>query len=256
MKILTLETSTKQFSLAVSSGGKVLAHRNVRLKKVLSSSIIPAIDQMLTRLKMTLKDLDGFAIGLGPGSFTSLRVGLSTVKAFALATGKPVVGIPSLDALARNGIDQPCDQICTIVDARRNMVYAAVYEKKGDGLKRISDYMLTGLDKVLDKVTGKTLYVGDGVALYRGINVKKYNEAAKKHKTSCKSLFAEEKFWYPQASELARIAHERFERSPERSSKDFDPIEKLVPLYLYPEDCQVNRPASGAVNKELIRDVR
>ena len=236
MKILALETSTKRFGLAISDGKKVLTQRNIVLKKVLSSSIIPAIDQMLKRLKITLKDIDGFAIGLGPGSFTSLRVGLATVKAFALTLEKPVVGISSLDVLANNVKDKPVDQVCVIVDARRNMVYASIYEKKGDCLDRSSEYMLTALDNVLDQVKGNTLFIGDGLSLYRENIVKAYREAAKKHKTSCKPLFTEEKFWYPRAGELAKIANERFE------AKDPDSIEKLVPLYLYPEDCQVSRP--------------
>jgi len=237
MNILAIDTSTKQFSLAVSVGGKIAAHRDIVLNKVLSSSIIPAIDQMLKRLKVKLEDIDGYAVGLGPGSFTSLRVGLSTVKAFCFATGKPVIGIPSLDTLAQSVIDESVDQICTLVDARRNMVYASLYEKKEESLKRVSDYMLTGLDAVLDKVEGKTLYVGDAIPLYREAILKKYNEAAKKRKTSCKALFAQEKFWYPQARELAKIAMERFEHSSPGSA--FDSIENLVPLYLYPEDCQV-----------------
>src|SRR3989338_9976041 len=110
MNILALDTSTKQFSLAVSVKGKIVAQRNIVLKKVLSSSIIPTIDQMLKRLKMTFKDIDGFVVALGPGSFTSLRVGLSTVKAFALATAKPVLGIPSLDALAQGVQSQSAGQ--------------------------------------------------------------------------------------------------------------------------------------------------
>jgi tRNA threonylcarbamoyladenosine biosynthesis protein TsaB len=239
MKILTLETSTRQFSLAISEADKVLGQRNVRLKKVLSSSIIPGIDQLLKRVKLTFKDIDGFAIGLGPGSFTSLRVGLATVKGFALATGKPVVGIPSLDALARNVKNQECDQICTLVDARRNMVYAAIYEKTG--FKRISEYMLTSLDKVLDQVHGKTLFIGDGLSLYQEAIIEAYKAAAKKRKTSCQALFAKEKLWFPQAAELATIANKRFEQS---SNSNFDSIDKLVPLYLYPEDCQVAKPAA------------
>lgn len=237
MNILALDTSTKQFSLAVSVEGKIAAHRNIVLKKVLSSSIIPAIDQMLKRLGMRLGDIDGYAVGLGPGSFTSLRVGLSTVKAFALGNPKPVVGISSLDALARSVMHQSADQICTLVDARRNLVYASLYEKKGGSLERSSDYMLTSLDQVLDQVEGETLYVGDAIALYREAILKKYGEAAKKHKTSCKALFVEEKFWYPQARELAKIAMERFAQGSQGPA--LDSIENLVPLYLYPEDCQV-----------------
>ena len=80
MKILSIDTSTKNFSLAVSKDGRVLRYRNIFLDKVLESSIIPSIEGILKSADVRFKDLDGFAIGLGPGSFTSLRVGLSTIK--------------------------------------------------------------------------------------------------------------------------------------------------------------------------------
>ena len=221
-----------------------MAHRTIYLKKVLSSSIIPGINQILKRLDMTLRDIDGFAIGLGPGSFTSLRVGLATVKAFCLATGKPAVGVPSLDVLAGSVQDHPADQICAIVDARRNKVYACVYEKKGKDLRKISDYMLTSVDDVLDRVRGRTLFVGDGLALYRDLIIAKYEEAAGKKKAGgiekCTPLFTEEKFWYPPAGELAKIAYQRFRKN------DVDPADQIVPLYLYPEDCQVTPLKAGS----------
>src|SRR3989304_5415259 len=106
MKILSIDTSTKTFSLAVSDGEEILRSRNIKITRVLSSSIIPSIHQILKKAGIALSQLDGFAVGLGPGSFTSLRVGLSTIKAFALATGKPVVGIPSLDVLALNVLER------------------------------------------------------------------------------------------------------------------------------------------------------
>ena len=92
--ILNLDTSSKKFILAVSNGEKVLASSQTKPGKVLSDSIIPLVDKILKKAGVKLKGLNAFAIGLGPGSFTSLRVGVSTVKALSLATGKPVIGIP------------------------------------------------------------------------------------------------------------------------------------------------------------------
>ena len=102
MKLLAIETSTNRFSLAVSEGGEILKSRTLILDKVLSSSIIPSIEKILKESKINLKDIDAFVVGLGPGSFTSLRVGLATIKGLAFATGKPLVGVPSLDAIALN----------------------------------------------------------------------------------------------------------------------------------------------------------
>src|SRR5689334_14283291 len=113
MKLLAIDTSTNHFSVAVAEDDRVLAKENIVLTKVLENSIIPVINGVLTRAKIPLSQLDGFAVGLGPGSFTSLRVGLSTVKAFCMALQKPVVGIPSLDIIAR-GVDLKKGQVCVL----------------------------------------------------------------------------------------------------------------------------------------------
>ena len=235
MIILSLETSTQNFSLAVSEDEKILMKRSLHLPKILDSSIIPAIDQTLKNLKLTVSDCDGFAVGLGPGSFTSLRVGLAAVKGLAFATGKSVVGLSSLDILAMNVFDVSCDEICVILDAKRNLLYGCLYRKKGESLKRTSEYLLIPLDELLDRVHGRTLFVGDGVGLYKQDIEKAYAAAARKRKTSCAPFFAPEKFWFPQASQLSLLAYGRFLKN------EYDDIRTLTPIYLYPTDCQVKK---------------
>ena len=232
MNTLAIDTSTKNFSLAVSRNGKIVRYRNIFLDKVLESSIIPAIEKILRDSKLKFKDLDGYAVGLGPGSFTSLRVGLSTIKAFALVTGKPVVGISSLDVIAMNVLDEPADQICTIMDARRKQIYACLFENKGGVLKRKGDYSLTNIDDLLDSVHGRTLFVGDGIALWREVIEEKYAKAAK-NGAQCQAVFADDKHAHPQAKNLSHLAYGRFEK------KVYDDVETLVPIYLYTQDCQV-----------------
>jgi len=227
MHFLSIEPSTKIFSLAVSRGDKVLRWRNLASGKVLEDSIIPAVDRILKSAGVKFKQLDAFAIGLGPGSFTSLRVGLSTVKAFCLGSGKPVVGVCSLDVIAEGVRHIACDEICVIVDARRNLLYSALYKNTKGNLKRQGDCRLTDLGTLLDSVHGRTLFVGDGVGLYR---------AEIKRACACTPLFAPEKFWFPQAKHLAKLAFERLERG------KYDDAGKLVPIYLYASDCQVRKP--------------
>src|SRR5580698_7614739 len=128
MYFLSFETSTKIFSLALSQNDKVLRYRNLKTALVLEDSILPVMDKLLDSAGIKFSQIDGFAIALGPGSFTSLRVGLATVKSFAMATGKPVVGIPTLDIIAhaislsfprkRESIKENYDEICVINDAR------------------------------------------------------------------------------------------------------------------------------------------
>lgn len=236
MNILTIDTSTKNFSLAVSKNGKVLRYRNIHLDKVLESSIIPAIEGVLKLARVRFEDLDGFAVGLGPGSFTSLRVGLSTIKAFALVTGKPVVGVCSLDAIAANVLGKKCDEICVIMDARRNLLYARLYVQKKDELIPKTEPMLIGLDGLLDQVHGRTLFVGDAVSLYKKAIREKYRAVSKKGSV-CVPLFASQNLGIPQARKLFMLAFGRFCR------KEYDDSEVLNPVYLYAQDCQVQKPS-------------
>ena len=208
----------------------MLRFRNLKSALVLEDSILPAVDKVLDSAGLKFSQIDGFAIALGPGSFTSLRVGLSTVKAFAMSTGKPVVGIPSMDIVAR-GIDLgDCDEICVLNDARRGKVYACLYGP--DGKK--GDYLLTSLEDVLDKVHGKTLFVGDALVLYRNAIEEAYQKYSLKKKSSCACFFADEKWWHPRAGVMAALAYERFQ------NKQYDDAANLLPLYLYPQDCQVS----------------
>jgi len=259
MYFLSFETSTKIFSLALNRDEKVLRFRNLKSASVLEDSILPVMDKMLDSAGVKFNQMDGFAIALGPGSFTSLRVGMSTVKAFAMATGKPVVGIPTLDIIAQGILSfrhspkinshsrasgnpfAQYDEICVINDARRGNVYSCIYRKDSPhpvgGARGGGHYLLTSLEDVLGKVHGRTLFTGDGLRLYR----KDIEGAYRKNEgqrliSTCKCLFAEEKWWYPKAKVMAALAYERFE------NKQYDDAASLVPLYLYPHDCQVTSP--------------
>lgn len=228
MNILAMDTSTKVFSLAVSKNNKVLASQDIKLDKVLSSSIIPAIDSILKKVKVPFSKIDGFAVGLGPGSFTSLRVGLATMKGFCLASSKPIVGIGSLDLIALN-VEASRRDICVLADAKRNMVYASLFQKGENGLKRKSKYLLVEIKDLLPKIKRETIFIGDGLSLYRPA-IEAYCM-----KKSLKAIFADEKKWLPSASHLCVLANKRF------VAKKIDDCNKLVPIYLYPEDCQVRR---------------
>ena len=225
MKLLSLDTSTQRFSLAISQGEDILGYRNIRLPRVLSSSLMPSIQKILEKSHMAFSELDGFAVGLGPGSFTSLRVGLAAVKGLALATNKPVVGISSLDVLAM-GVPVKEAAICTICDARRGFLYACLYQKSQGRLQCRMNYILVSLAEILKQIKGDIIFVGDGIKLFREeIGMTK----------GIKPHFTAEKFWYPQARFLASLALKRF------LDEKTDDVKKLTPIYLYPEDCQVSK---------------
>jgi len=232
MNLLAIDSSTKTFSLAVARDEKILKKRDIRLKGVLSSSIIPRIDRILKDSDLTLQKIDGFVLGRGPGSFTSLRVGVTTVKALAVATGKPVVSFCSLDAIALNLLrGDPVDRYGVIVDARRQKVYACLYRRQANRLVRKTPYLLVPISEFLDRIDTDVQFAGDGLHLYR----ETIRQWAQRRKIEQRTLFAPSKAWAPQAANLIPAALERLR------AQRMDNIDKLEPFYLYPKECQVVR---------------
>ena len=225
-----MDTSTRRYSLAVLKNGKLAAQQSVLLKKLLSDSIVPSIEKILKKAKVSLNALDGFAIGLGPGSFTSLRIGLSTVKGLAFATRKPVVGISSLDVLAAGAFNTKFDHVCVLTDAKRSMVYGGLYGTKNGLLQKTADYLLCPVGELLKKIRKPTIFTGDGIELFRSDITKRMKNI------SADYMFSSERHWCPRAGVLARLTIKRFQE------KKFDNIDTLIPLYLYPDDCQVGKP--------------
>lgn len=224
MKLLAIDTSTVNLSIAVSVNGQVLRYRNYPLGRVVSSAIIPSIKKILEASGIALNDIDGLAVGLGPGSFTGLRVGLSTVKALAFALKKPLVGVSSMDVLALS-IKEPDVSVCVVCDAKRNLVFGAVYDKNESTLVPRTKYLLTDIDDLLARIDSAVVFIGDGISVYQ-----------EKILQSQKALrLTEEKAWTPQARYIIPLVAERFQK------KEYDSIDTLVPLYLHPEDCQVRK---------------
>lgn len=224
MNILSLDTSSNRLSIAISKDTTVLAYKNVKAARLLESSLIPKIEKTFSTAKIAFKDIDGYCIGLGPGSFTSLRVGLSTLKAFVLANPKPVVGISSLDAMAMN--IKKDNYVYTVNDARRQMIYGCSYKIVDQAIKRLSDYQLIDIKTFLSSCKNKGVFIGSGVDLYKD-DIKNSKKAIE--------LIGDEQKCRIDARCLNKLALKRFKE------KKFDKVETLLPLYLYKDDCQVHR---------------
>jgi tRNA threonylcarbamoyladenosine biosynthesis protein TsaB len=225
MNILAIDTSTKNFSAAVSKDGRILSSVNKRLEKTLSTSIVPILETIVKKSVKSLSHIDGFAVGLGPGSFTSLRVGLSTIKAFSMALDKPVVGISSLDVMAAAVKDKDVE-VVVLSDARREMVYSCFYKKKNGVLNRSSKYALGPISEILPKIKKDMVLTGDAVKIYQ--------EVLKTHAGKKSGVvFLSSREVYPQAKFLTALALKRFRE------KDVDDPAAIVPMYLYSADCQV-----------------
>lgn len=169
MKVLAIETATAVCAVAIVEEGRILAERHLEAQYVHSEKLMTFIDECLTSSRTGLQAIEGFAVSIGPGSFTGLRIGLSVAKGLAYATGKPVVGIPTLEALAlqavRSELVQEDEYIVPMIDARRDEIYAARYRRMGNTIIEAvasQAYQLKGV-LALMSMENSTVLMGDGV---------------------------------------------------------------------------------------------
>jgi tRNA threonylcarbamoyladenosine biosynthesis protein TsaB len=126
MRILALDTATSACTVAVTDGGSVLAELTLQVPRAHSIRLMPLIEQAIAESGMDKRSLDGVAVGVGPGSFTGLRIGLATAKGLAFALNRPCVGVPTLKAMAY-GTGAQIGLVVPMLDAKRDEVFAAVY---------------------------------------------------------------------------------------------------------------------------------
>ena len=152
MKILAIETSTMLGGIAIcdDSAGMV-AESRLNVKSTHSERLMTEIDHILKQSALSISDIDAFAVAIGPGSFTGLRIGLSTAKGLSYATGKPIVTVPTLEAFAWNF---PFSRypVCPLLDARRKEVYAALFRWEVDGFVRVVDETAIGIKVLLKEI--------------------------------------------------------------------------------------------------------
>ncbi|MDP4146134.1 MAG: tRNA (adenosine(37)-N6)-threonylcarbamoyltransferase complex dimerization subunit type 1 TsaB [Bacillota bacterium] len=169
MRILSLDTATEAATCAVIEDDKLLGEIIFNYKKQHSVIIMPMIDIMLKNLQLDINSLDGFVVSKGPGSFTGLRIGMSTIKGLSQGTGKPFISVSTLDALAYN-MAYTDAIICPILDALRNNVYTSLYVFDKNRLKKISDHTIISIDELITLVKSynKTIcFIGDAVPKFR-----------------------------------------------------------------------------------------
>ena len=167
MRILAIETATKTVGLALLEEEKVLAEMHLDLGRHHAEVLLPALDQLFRISGLNLEQIDLLACSVGPGSFTGVRIGISSIKGLALATGKPVVGVSTLEALAMNAGNVP-QGICPMLDARKDQVYCGLYRMGIDGLPEAAlPERLADVDAWLGAMTDEAiLFLGDGALRY------------------------------------------------------------------------------------------
>jgi tRNA threonylcarbamoyladenosine biosynthesis protein TsaB len=162
--VLGLDTGSPIASIALVVAGRV-AGEIARPEPSHGAALPQAVAQLLDRAQLRASDLTGIAVGIGPGSFTGLRIGLSYAKGLAFASGAKIVGVASLDALAAGALEalaaRPGLQVCALLDARKGEVYAALYEIVADGLEKITQDVVMPLVRVTSPLRQNAILAGD-----------------------------------------------------------------------------------------------
>lgn len=171
MIILAIETATPKGSLALVEQSITPPLVEIFLEPGLahSESLLPEIEGLLTQNDLPISEVDIITVSIGPGSFTGIRVGLSAAKGLAFAAKKPLVGVPTLDALIRN-LPSTALQVCPLIDARKGEVYAALYQPLPEGTyERVSEYGHFKPEELVAMIDEDTLFFGDGARKYGGL---------------------------------------------------------------------------------------
>jgi tRNA threonylcarbamoyladenosine biosynthesis protein TsaB len=169
MKILAIDSSGLVASVALITEEKLLAEYTVNNKKTHSQTLLPMLDEIVKILELDLAEIDAIAVAGGPGSFTGLRIGSSTAKGLGLVLNKPIISIPTVDALAYNLYGTDC-LICPIMDARRNQVYTGIYDFSGEEFRVLVPQMAVGITEIaaeLNQRGRKVIFLGDGVEVQK-----------------------------------------------------------------------------------------
>jgi tRNA threonylcarbamoyladenosine biosynthesis protein TsaB len=170
MRILSIDSATECASCAVIDDDKLLGEISLNNKKQHSVILMPIVDNLLKNLQLTIKDIDGFVVSRGPGSFTGLRIGMSMIKGLSQGTNKPFIAVSSLDALAYN-MAYTQGIICPLLDALHDNVYTALYSFENDKLIKLTDYMAIHIDElieILKQYNKPVTFLGDAAYKFNG----------------------------------------------------------------------------------------
>lgn len=171
MRILGLDSSGLVASVAVVQDGLLLAENTVNYKKTHSQTLLPMLDEIARRIELDLNSIDAIAVAAGPGSFTGLRIGAATAKGLGLALDKPLVAVPTVEALAYNLWG--CERlICPLMDARRSQVYTGLYRFREDRLETLEDQMAVSVEELAQMLNARkerVVFLGDGVPVYLNV---------------------------------------------------------------------------------------
>ncbi|QNQ81440.1 tRNA (adenosine(37)-N6)-threonylcarbamoyltransferase complex dimerization subunit type 1 TsaB [Lactobacillus sp. PV034] len=220
MKVLSITTATNHLSVALTDGQKVIAEKNEEDQRNHSEHLDPMITEILKENNLKLADIDRFAVAQGPGSYTGLRIGVTTAKMFSSILQKDLVGISTLAALAK-GIEQSQAVIVAEIDARNNNFFAGAYVQDETGLKNVVPDGHYHLDELLKLVKEQAEHTQKQI-VFVGSEMEAYNEQLKQQVAG---------FNYQQVTGDVNQVHAKNIGFLAENAPVIDP-DKMVPKYL------------------------
>jgi tRNA threonylcarbamoyladenosine biosynthesis protein TsaB len=225
MRVLGLETATWTAGVGLVVDGEIVAERSRYADRGTHAvSLLPLVDEVLHDGACTVDDLDAVAVSCGPGSFTGLRIGLSVAKGLACAAGARLVGVPTLEALAKTVANRR-SHICAALDARRGEVYAAGFVAGSDGWRRVTADTLTTAAALVASLPTPCVVVGDAVDAYGDVFRERLGAGLTLLPFGAHG---------PRGGVVAMLGWER------ARCGDFDDVHALEPFYIRPSDAEVN----------------
>jgi tRNA threonylcarbamoyladenosine biosynthesis protein TsaB len=224
MKVLAVETATMAGGIAIIEDDALIGEVRVNVKAAHAERVMTSIDWLLKASNLSINDIDAFAVSIGPGSFTGLRIGLSTVKGLAYAAKRPIVPVLTLDAFARM-FRFSAYPVCPMLDARKNEVYAALYRWENGECVKIMPETAIAPAKLLKEIKGRTIFTGEGANIYKEL----IEEALRGD-----AIFSPPSAMSPSAASVAEIAFEKF-----REGVTADPA-SLTPFYMRRSEAEIH----------------
>ena len=211
MKILAIDTASKICSTALLENDEIIDEMNLDNGRTHSENLMPMVEEILTKNKLKLSDMDLIACVVGPGSFTGIRIGVASVKAMAEVNHLTVVGVSALESLAR--IETSQKQKVSLIDARNNQVYCGIFD---DNYQPVQDFMADDILNIIEvlKKYDDFVCIGDGAVLQQDLIQKNIPTAEFSEMNEQKAVFA------------GKIAYQKYLKNEVQSA------DTIMPMYL------------------------
>ena len=231
MNVLAIETSSSFLSVAAQRKDGRLAEANLKGALGHTEKLISLTRQVLGKLHIKKGEIDLLVCGLGPGSFTGLRIGLSAAKGLVLGLKKKMAGVSSLDAIAE-GVSMPSGKLAVVLDARREQLYAGIYQFENGKYRKVLKDSLLSFDQLIRVVNEDTIFTGNALVTY-GERIKKT--------LGSPAVFLKESFWYPKATSVLKVIQKQ------KGKIKFLTLNQLKPAYLRLSEAEERRKKGSSI---------